>query len=274
MTMDLQSLWTWVTGGTMSDFMATNLGIALQIIMIVVSAYIIGRLVKRGVAHLLDIIGLKKVTEKSWAEGVLRITGYKGTFAELIADLAKWMIYIVFFTLFLEVIGLSGITYTSIQIASFVPRFIASMLLIVLGFIIADFFGKVFEEAGAKTMGDDKFGKFTGGIARYSIGMVVLVMSLSLLGLDIAALAILLSAFLVMIIIIATLGIKDILPEVTSGIQLRESIRVGDKIKVGPYAGTVEKMEPLGIKLDTGRSFAIIPNTMLTKTVIEKLKRK
>jgi hypothetical protein len=179
----LQSFFAWLSefsGALLVDFIIPNLRIILQLVLIVVLAYIVGRLGKFLTARLLSVVGLKRLTEKSWAESVLRITGYKGSIVELISDLVKWLIYILFLTLVLQTVGLSGVADIFGQIAIFVPRFIGAILLIVVGFIIADFFGKIFEEAGNKTMGGEGLGKFIGGIVRYTIGMVVLIMSLSL----------------------------------------------------------------------------------------------
>jgi small-conductance mechanosensitive channel len=277
MSMDLNSvlqpIGLWLadfSSRILPEYILPNIRIILQLVLILAIAYICARLGKALTAKLLHIVGLKRLTEKSWAEGVLRITGYKGSVVELISDLVKWLIYIMFFTLILQTVGLSAVADIMGQIAIFVPRFIGAILLIVVGFIIADFFGKVFGEAASKTMGIEALGSFIGGIVRYTIGMVVLIMSLALIGIDIAALAILLSAMLVMVIIITTFGIKDILPEITAGIQLKNIIKVGEKVKVSGYSGAVEGIDPVSTRIKTRNSTVLIPNSTLAKAVIEK----
>ncbi len=277
MSMDLNAMAEpFLTGA--ANFMGTivpsyilpNLRIILQLVLILASAYIVARLGKFLTVRLLSVVGLKRLTDKSWAENFLRITGYKGSIVELISDLVKWLIYILFFTLILQTVGLSGVADIFGQIAIFVPKFIGAILLIVVGFIIADFFGKIFGEAGSKMMGGEGLGSFIGGLVRYTIGMVVLIMSLALIGLDISALAILLSAMLAMIIIIATLGIKDLLPEITSGIQLKNVLKAGDRIRVAGYSGVVEDVEPLVTKLKTKNATVLIPNGLIARSAIEK----
>lgn len=275
--MDFNSLWqsivTWLgqfSSRLLPDYIIPNLWLIFEVVLILIVAYIIGRVGKTVTKRILSIVGLNRLTAKSWADNVLKVAGYRGSIVELIGDLVKWLIYILFFTLILQMVGLSGVADIFSQIANFVPRFIGAILLIVVGFIIADFFGKVSEEAGGKFMEDLHLGRFVGGVIRYTVGMVVLVMSLALLGLDIVALAILLSALLVILIVITIVGIKDMLPEITAGIQVREMLKVGDRVKVAGYGGVVEEMKPLVTKLSTGKSVIIMPNSMLTENPVEK----
>jgi hypothetical protein len=272
-----QTVWEWLvefSNRLLPEYILPNLWLIFEIVLLLIAAYIMGRAGKFVTKRLLSVVGLKRMTARSWAENVLKITGYKGSIVELIGDLVKWLIYILFFAFILQTVGLSGVADIFSQIATFVPRFIGAILLIVVGFIIADFFGKVFGEAGSKVLEDQNLGKFVGGLVRYTIGMIVLIMSLALIGLDIAALAILLAALLATIIIITSVSIKDIMPEITSGIQVRNRVKVGDRIKVNGYAGVVEEIKPLVTRLKAQKSVIIIPNSMLTSRPIEKQNRK
>ena len=272
-----QSIWEWFVGFSNSllpDYILPNLYLMTLIVFILLVAYIVGKTAKFVTKRLLGIVGLRKLTARSWAENVLKITGYKGSIVELIGDLVKWLIYILFFAFILQTVGLSGVADIFSQVATFVPRFIGAILLIVVGFIVADFFGKVFGEAGTKLMDDASLGKFAGGIVRYTIGMVALIMSLALIGLDTAALAILLGALLVTIIIITSFSIKDMLPELTSGLQVKNRLKVGDKVKVAGYHGVVEEIRPMVTYLNNRKSVIIMPNSMLTKEPVEKESKK
>jgi small-conductance mechanosensitive channel len=272
-----QSVWVWLVeflNRLLPEYIVPNLWLMFEVVLILLVAYIVGRAGKFVTKRLLSIVGLKRMTAKSWAENVLKITGYKGSVVELIGDLVKWLIYILFLAFVLQTIGLSGVADVFSQIANFVPRSIGAILLIVVGFIIADFFGKVFGEAGSKVLEDPNLGKFVGGLVRYTIGMVVLIMSLALIGLDIAALAILLASLLVTIIIITSVSLKDILPEITSGIQVKNRLKAGDRIKVDGYSGIVEEVQPLVTRLSSEKSVIIMPNTMLTRNPVEKQNKK
>ncbi|UCD02834.1 MAG: mechanosensitive ion channel [Candidatus Aenigmatarchaeota archaeon] len=269
----LQPAMTWINGMSariIPEYIIPNLTIILQVILILAVAYIVGKVGKVLTRRLLNIVGLSRLTEKSWAESVLRITGYRGSIVELIADLVKWLIYILFFTFILQTVGLSGVTDIFNQVATFVPRFIGAILLIAVGFIIADFFGKVFQEASGKMLGGEGLGKFIGGLVRYTIGMVVLIMSLALLGVDTAALAILLSSLLVMVIVITTFGIKDVIPEITAGLHVRSNFRPGDRVKVAGRTGVIEETGQLVTKLKNGKSVFIVPNSKFSREAVEK----
>jgi len=257
----------------MPDYIIPNLRIILQLVFFLVLAYIVGKIGKSLTGKLLNVVGLKRMTEKSWAESVLRITGYKGSIVGLISDLVKWLIYIVFFTFILQAVGLSQVADIFGQIAIFVPRFIGAILLMVVGFIIADFFGKVFGEAGTKMLGTEGLGQFAGGLVRYTIGIVVLVMSLALIGINTAALAVLLGALLVMIIIITSMGLKDTIPDVTAGIQVKSMYKVGERITVAKHTGVIDEIGATTTTLKTRKGYVVLPNTVLTENPVEKKKR-
>jgi len=267
----LMPAWLWITDLSvriMPEYIIPNLTIILQITLILVLAYIAGKLGKFLTKRFLIIVELKRLTEKSWAEGVLRVTGYKGSIVGLIADLVKWLIYIVFFIFILKTVGLSQVADTLSQIAIFMPRFIGAILLIVVGFIIADFLGKVFGEAGSKTLGGEGMGQLAGGLVRYTIGIIVLIMSLALMGIGIVAMAILLSALLVMVIIIAGLGLKDTMPEISAGIHNKNNYKVGDRIRVSGYSGVIHDITPINTTIKTAKGLAVLPNTVLMKNIV------
>ncbi len=279
--MDLNSvsgqISSWIlgfSGGMFPDYVVTGLNITIQLLMVIVAAYVTGRIGKLIATKLMKIVGLKKLTEKSWADNVLSITGYKGGIVELIGDLVKWLIYILFFALVLQIVGLTGVASMVGAAAGLVPVFIGAILLVVIGLIIADFFGKVFQEAGSKMLGGEDFGKFVGGLVRYTIGMAVIIMALALLGINTAALAILLSALLVTVIIITGLGIKNVMPEVTAGLQVKNTFRVGDKVKIGEHSGVIEEIGQLSTKLKSNGSAVILPNTELTTKPVEKVRKR
>ena len=151
----LQNAWLWLADFSrqlVPNYIIPNFQLILQVLLILIGGYIVGRIGKSVTIRLLAMAGLKKVTLKTWTDDILKAVGYRGNIIGLIGDLVKWFIYILVFGLIIETLGFSGVFSIFSQIASFVPRFIAAILIIVLGFLIADFFGKVFEEAAHKSL--------------------------------------------------------------------------------------------------------------------------
>ncbi len=251
-------------------YVIPNIQLIAQIIILLLLAYVVGKVVKLITVKLLNVVGLRRVTSRSWAESILKVTGYRGSIVELIGDLVKWLIYILFIAVIIQSIGLPGVADIFTSVAAFIPRFIGAILIIAIGFIIADFFGKIFEEASRSFIGEDALAALAGGIVKYSISLIAIIMSLSLIGLDSLSLVVLFSLMLVAMIAILVLGIKDMFPSYTTGIHIRRSLKPGEQVKIGQYSGTIEKLEPLSIVLRDGQKRIVIPNSMLVSVPVEK----
>jgi small-conductance mechanosensitive channel len=253
------------------DYIVPNISLIIYVILLLVAGYIAGKLGKLIVTKILAAVGLKRITTKTWAESVIRVTGYKGTIVELIGDIVKWIIYIAFIGIIIQTIGFPGVADIFTQTAAFLPRFIGAILIIVIGFIIADFFGKVFEEAGGRLLSEGLLASLSGGIVRYSIAVVVIIMALSLIGIDSIALTIMFAIILAAFMASLLIGLRDVLPAYSAGLSMKGNIKIGDKIRIGNYSGIVEKIDPLSITLKNGKKRTIIPNSMLINEPIDKL---
>jgi len=189
---------------------------------------------------------------------------------ELIGDLVKWLVYILFLAIIIQTLGLPGVADIFTSVAIFIPRFIGAILIIAIGFLIADFFGKIFEEATRSFLEEDMLSSIAGGIVKYSVSLIAIIMSLALLGLDITTLIVMFSMILAAVIVVLLLGIKDVLPNYTSGVHIRKMVKPGEFIRIGKYSGVVERFEPLSITLKDGQKRISVPNSIILNNVIEK----
>lgn len=251
-------------------FIFPNLQLIIQIVLIILVGYIAGRIAKAVIKKILFVAGLRRLTAKTWTEDVLKAAGYKGDVVEFIGDLVKWSIYVLTLTVVIQVLGFTTIAGLFNQIIIFVPKLILAILIVIIGFMVADFFGNVFEEGARKMLREDIMAKFSGGLMKYSVSMIAIIIALSLLGLDINALLIFFSALLAVVVIVFSLGLKDLIPNFTAGIHLKNTLRIGDKIKVGSYHGVVERIDPFSVVLRVNKKNIIIPNSKLVKEIVEK----
>ncbi len=268
----LQAVWLWVTNFTnniMPVYILPNIQLILQLIILLVVGYIGGKIGKMIIVKILSVTGLKKITIRTWTEDILKAMGYRGTIVGLIGDLVKWFIYILVLGVIIDTLGLPGFVNIFNQIAIFVPRFIVAILIIVVGFLIADFLGKIFEEAGRKMIGD-VISAFSGGLVKYSVALVSIIMALALIGIDTTPLNIMFAMVLAAIIIVLTIGIKDMLPNVTASMYLKKALRHGDHVKIGQHSGVVENIDPMSVTLRQGSKRIMIPNYILAKNPVEK----
>ncbi len=272
----LQSLWTWLVqfASTFPEtYVLPNLQLIIQVVALLVVAYVIGKLGKAITVKLLSIAGLKTVTIRSWTDDILRAVGYRGNIVSLIGDIVKWFVYIMFLGLIIETLGFPGLINIFTQVAVFVPKFIVAILIIVVGFLVADFMGKVFEEAGRRFFTDETISVIAGTLVKYTVALTSVVMSLGLIGLDAMALNIILSAILIGMVSVLILSIKDILPDFTAGLHLKNVLRRGDRIRVGKHKGSVEKVDALSVTLRDGSKTIVLPNSLLVKSPFERRER-
>jgi len=249
-------------------YIMPNLQIVLQVILLLVLAWIFGRIIKVVTIKLLGVSGIKRITSKTWSESLLKVTGYRGSIVELIGDMVKWLVYILFFVVILQNFGFAGAADIFTQIAIFIPRLVGAVLIVVIGFMIADFFGKVFEEAARRFLREENVAALSGGVIKYSMAIISITMALALIGLDTISLNIMLALLLGSVAVLLMLGMKDTFPNFVAGIQIRDGIKPGDRIRVGEYTGVVEKLEPLHIVLRSGHDRITVPNALVSKVPI------
>ncbi|MEE9323023.1 MAG: mechanosensitive ion channel domain-containing protein [Candidatus Aenigmarchaeota archaeon] len=269
----LQSTYAWIVNflkELFPKYIVPNIQLIIQIVLIIVVGYIAGRISKAIVGKILYVTGLRRMTARTWTEDVLKATGYKGDVVEFIGDLIKWSIYILTLAVVVQVLGFATVAGLFNQIIIFVPKVILAILAVIIGFMIADFFGKVFEEGARKLLREDVLAKFSGGLIKYSISMIAVIIALGLVGLDINAMLIFFSALLAVIVIVFSMGMRDLIPNFTAGIHLKNTLKVGDRIKVGKHSGVVERIDPFSVLLRVNKKNVILPNSLLVKEPIER----
>ena len=84
------------------QYILPNLQLIIQVVVLLVVAFVVGKVIKVFAVKILNTIGLKRMTSRSWAESMLKVTGYRGSIVELIGDLVKWLIYILFLALIIS----------------------------------------------------------------------------------------------------------------------------------------------------------------------------
>jgi len=256
------------------EYIVPNLQLIIQVIGLSIVAYVVGRVAKAITVRILSMVGLKRITIRSWTDDILRAVGYRGTIVGLIGDLVKWFVYIVFLGVIIEILGFPGLVIIFNQIAIFVPRFIVAILVIVIGFLIADFLGKIFEEAGRRFFVDESLGFLSGAFIKYSIALISVIMSLSLIGLDTLSLIVLFFILLTGALSLFIIGIRDVLPNFTAGLQIKKELKYGERIKIGQYSGVVERINPTSVVIKNGSKTVTIPASYFIRNPVERIKHK
>jgi small-conductance mechanosensitive channel len=135
---------------------------------------------------------------------------------------------------------------------------------------VADFLGKVFEEAGRRIFSEETISFISGAIVKYTVALVSVVMALGLVGLDAFALNIVLAVLLVGAVAVLIIAIREILPDFTAALYLKKQLRRGEFVRVGNNKGVVESVDSISVTLRDGEKRIMIPSSVFVKNPVEK----
>jgi len=109
----------------------------------------------------------------------------------------------------------------------------------------------------------------------YFIYAIAVIFALNQIGVTTALLYILLGFFLIIIVFIFFLGVKDFIPNVIAGLRISKQnlLKVGDHVKIGKIEGKIDKINLLELHINTQKNdLIVIPNQTVLKETIVKIK--
>ncbi len=238
-------------------------------IIILVAGFFIGKGLGKATRILLKKLGVDTALNKSEAEKITERIGFK--ILKFIEDFISWIVYIIAIFLAFEVLDIPLLKVAMGMFIGYVPNIIASFFVVIVGLVVADkialFIEKVFEDTNIP-----KYWFFGKGI-RYFIYILVGTMALTQLRISTGILVITITIILVLWSAITILGLKDIVPNLFSGVFIvfYRHINVGDKIKINDMEGVVEEVSLVytKIKKEDGK-YLLIPNSKILDNVIVK----
>ena len=178
----------------------------------------------------------------------------------------------------------SGVWYIISLYEVAITKLVLVLVIILIGFTIARFLGKIIKrtlhevgldilvrKAGIKGISLEKFlSKF----ATYVIYFIVFLMVLNEIGFTTDILHIISGAILVLLVLLISLAMKDLVPNVFAGfyIYYKDFIKEGDRIKVDKVEGKVKKITLVETLIMSKGNRIYIPNATLLKKVVVKKK--
>jgi len=169
---------------------------------------------------------------------------------------------------------------------NYFAKLIAAIVILLIGIFVGRFFGnllkrilnelntdKILKEGGVKVPIEE----FFGNALKYLIFFAAIIMALNQLGLATTVLYIILIVILIIIIILIILAFKDFVPNVTAGffIHQKRNLNTGDFISVNDVEGQIININLVETKIKTKKGdIMYIPNSMLTKNNVRKIKKK
>lgn len=149
------------------------------------------------------------------------------------------------------------------SILSFIPTLLLAIVIYIVGFFLNKLVLNIFDKGSEKTRMDETVKKFLSSVIKIVITAIVLIIVLTVLGIPMTSIITVLGTAGVAV----GLALKDSLSNVAGGVLLliNRTIKVGDYIEIGSYAGVVEEVSILFTKIVTlDNKDVYIPNGVVS----------
>ncbi|TSC90120.1 MAG: CmpX protein [Microgenomates group bacterium Gr01-1014_5] len=107
-------------------------------IIIFVVGIVIASWGKRLIEELLKAVKLEDISHSSGFAKYLERAGVKFSASELVGDVIRWILLLVFFLAAVDVLGLTTVSQVLAQLLGYIPNVFASALIFGAGFVIAN----------------------------------------------------------------------------------------------------------------------------------------
>lgn len=258
---ELEALWLSIIGALPRILFA---------LLILVGGWLIAKLVQAVTRRLLARTGLDAAVERSNLGAALQSAEYSVQPSRILGLFFFWLIFLSALLLALEKLQLTAILILMQRLIGYLPKVLASGLILVGGSLLAQFVGRLTHTA-AESSGVE-FADSLGKISRWVILILTIFVALEQLGLDVSLLAD--SLVWVIIIIVASLGASfalgghQIPHNALAGFYARERFECGDILVVDDFEGELIGIGSINSELRSGSDRLVVPNARLLEAVI------
>lgn len=151
-----------------------NLIAALIVILVGV---IVAWALETIVVRVLRVIKIKPYTEKV---GLGKVFPAKVDFVQIVGDLVKWIVIIIFLLPALDILGLTKVSDLLQRVVAYIPNVVVAVVIVMIGAIVADLVAKVVE--GTATTIGVTTSRVLADVSKYAIVVFVLLVALYQLG--------------------------------------------------------------------------------------------
>jgi len=161
----LLASWTQVSA-TLLSFIPSLFGAVL--------VFALGMLVsvwgKRLVEELLRAVRLEEISARSGFTGYLRRADIKLTAVELVGEIMRWVLLLIFFVAAVDILGLKVVSGVLGQVLAYIPNVLAAALILGAGLLIANLVDGLVRGAFATI--DHEAARLVGKLARWVVLVV------------------------------------------------------------------------------------------------------
>jgi hypothetical protein len=196
--MDVKS-WATLTTDAVTESLKSVVNYIPKLVgalVVILIGVLVAWAVKTVIVRVLRFIKIKPYTD---AIGLNKVFPGKLELAELLGDLAKWIIIIVFLLPALQILDLTQVNALVANVVAYLPNVVIAVAIVVIGTIVADLVSRLVEST-ATTIGT-KTAAVAADVARWAVVVFVVLAALMQLGIAVTIIDRLVTGFVVMVAI-------------------------------------------------------------------------
>jgi small-conductance mechanosensitive channel len=224
--------------------LATLAPTLLGALVLLLFGYLLGKLLGAVTRRLLAKLGIDELAKRSGLQSFLQQWGMQREISALLGTIAFAFVLLAFAISAADSLGLAAAGQTVAQVMLFLPKFVAAVVVLVLGLMAASWLAGLVRRA-ADSAGVD----YAPTLARLTMGaLAALVVLLAVDQLDIRivllqeVIGIALTAIGVAVALSLGLGTRGLAGEIVAGVYLRDLLKEGDRIEWNGIAATVREV--------------------------------
>lgn len=231
---------------------------ALVFVVGSVIGYLVGKLNK----YLLVTVGLDEAVDGTELENTLQ--RFNITTVSLLARLSAWLIYGVMAIVALHIIA-GGFDPRLIwsKILRFLPQIFIATVVVITSLVMGDKLKLILDDH----LQNLKFPQtaFLPEVAKYSVFYVGSLIALAQIGVQTAALLVLLVVYVFAFILFGAIALKGLLASGAAGVYivLMEPYTIGDTVTLAGKQGVVQEIDLVTTTIETGAGDYVIPNKVV-----------
>ena len=233
----------------------------------VILGYVVGRINER----LLRAAGVPGAVEGTPFERTAQSIGTSTV--EIVGRLTSWFVYGIAFLAAIHVAQLLDTDAFWLRITEFVPRLFIAVIVLIVGFIVADKAELMVGEYLRSIKLPEA--SLVPKVVKYSVLYVAVIVALGQVGVNVVALLVLLTVYAAGVVLVGSYAFKDFLVSAAAGIYLllNEPYSIGDEIRVGDDVGIVQEVDLFVTKVETDSMELVVPNREIFQNGIVRIKR-
>jgi len=255
---------------TLANEAASRLPGLIVAILLVIAGWIIARFARAGMRRILGSLQ-KSIARRSGRSET--DTGAERLSARVLSGVVFWAVILLFASTATQIIGLDLFTKWISGIVKHVPGIIAGLLIIAVGFVASGFLGDLVRSSTRRLPSSQQVA--LARLVQTAVLVVALLVGADQIGLEVRWVAILVTVTLGVTLggaaLAVSFGSRRFIANAIGAHYMRQSFRVGEKVRLLGYEGRIIDINATSIVLETANARVNIPADTYSSNPIELL---